>query len=97
MRSRGAKNPKLPFDTVFGFARSVAEGRAFIARKNGGELGSNFVGYERSLPQVSGMVLLDATADIDGVSAPGGNTRPHQPPSMTVSKSSMCPLSHEGR
>jgi hypothetical protein len=69
MRSRGAKHHTLPFDAVFGFGRSMAECRAFIARKNGGSLGCNFVGYERALPQVSGMVLLDATADIDGVSA----------------------------
>jgi hypothetical protein len=69
MRSRGARNPKLPFETAFGSARCMAEGRAFIARKNEGALGCNFVGYERALPRVPGMVLLDATADIDGVSA----------------------------
>jgi hypothetical protein len=69
MRSRGAKHQALPFGMVFGFGRSMAEGRAFIARKNQGALGCNFVGYERALPQVPGMVLLDATADIDGVSA----------------------------
>jgi hypothetical protein len=67
MRSCSAKDP-APFDAVFGFGRSVAEGRAFIVRKDGGARGSNFVGYERALPQVPGMVLLDATADIDGVS-----------------------------
>jgi hypothetical protein len=69
MRSRGAKHTALPFGRVFGFARCMAEGRAFIARKNEGALGCNFVGYERALPQVPGMVLLDATANIDGVSA----------------------------
>jgi hypothetical protein len=45
----------------------MAEGRAFVSRRNNGKQGSTFVGYERILPQYTGMVLLDATADIDGV------------------------------
>ena len=53
---------------MFGFARCMAQGRAFISRRNHGNNGSTFVGYERTLPQHTGMVLLDATADIDGVS-----------------------------
>jgi hypothetical protein len=68
MRSRSAMRPTLPFEQVFGFARCLAENRAFIARVNEGELGTNFVGFELALPCVPGMVLLDATADIDGVS-----------------------------
>jgi hypothetical protein len=53
---------------VFGFAKSMAEGYAFIARHHQGEKGTHFVGYETKLTIVPGMVLLDATADIDGVS-----------------------------
>jgi hypothetical protein len=52
---------------VFGFARSVAEGYAFIARSHGGKGGTRFIGYQSDLLLGHGMVLLDATADIDGV------------------------------
>jgi hypothetical protein len=54
-------------ETVFGFARCMVAERAFIKRSNKGQQGSNFVGFERTFPQYPGMVLLDATADIDGV------------------------------
>jgi hypothetical protein len=54
---------------VFGFARCMAEDRAFIARQGKGERGTVFVGYEQVLPDYTGMVLLDATADIDGINA----------------------------
>ena len=53
---------------VFGFARSLAQGYAFIARNMGGSQGTYFIGYERSLVIDPGTLLLDATADIDGVS-----------------------------
>ena len=66
-RSQGARWKTLNFDDVFGFGRSLAQGRAFIARANQGKRGATFVGYEQALPQVPGMVLLDATANIDGV------------------------------
>jgi hypothetical protein len=59
----------LKFDAVFGFATCMAEDRAFIERKNKGDNGSYFVGYESAMPKLPGMVLLDATADIDGVSS----------------------------
>jgi hypothetical protein len=65
-RSAAARMPALEFDAVFGFANAMAEDRAFISRGNRGVV--NFVGYERALPRASGMVLLDATADIDGIS-----------------------------
>jgi len=52
-------------EAVFGFARAMATGYAFIVRQ-GGDV-AHFVGYQNNLPQVPGMVLLDATADIDGV------------------------------
>jgi hypothetical protein len=67
-RSR-SRRTGLPFEAVFGFARCLAAKSSFIVRKNGGKNGFNLVGYESALPQVPGMVLLDATADIDGVSA----------------------------
>jgi hypothetical protein len=63
-RSATARRPALEFDAVFGFANALAWDRAFIVRGNNGVI--NFVGYERALPRLPGMVLLDATADIDG-------------------------------
>lgn len=57
----------VPVDRVFGYARSVAEGYAFIARSHGGKGITRFVGYQSNLLRTHGMVLLDATADIDGV------------------------------
>ena len=71
-RSCAARNPKLKFNAVFGFAAAMADNRAFVARKNKGLNGVNFVGYQRALPHHHGMVLLDATADIDGVSKLSG-------------------------
>jgi hypothetical protein len=47
--------------------RCMADTRAFISRRNHGKQGTTFVAYERTLPQHTGMVLLDATANIDGV------------------------------
>jgi hypothetical protein len=64
-RSATARRPALDFDAVFGFANAMPEDRAFIARGNNGVI--NFVGYEQALPRLPGMVLLDATADIDGI------------------------------
>ena len=52
---------------VFGLARCMAENRAFITRQGNGKKGTVFVGYEQVLPDYRGMVLLDATADIDGL------------------------------
>jgi hypothetical protein len=49
---------------VFGFARALVEGYGFIAR---GTDAPHFMAYQNSLPLTTGMVLLDATADIDGV------------------------------
>jgi hypothetical protein len=64
-RSASARKPTLDFDDVFGFANAMGEDMAFISRGNKGVI--NFVGYERALPRVPGMVLLDATADIDAI------------------------------
>lgn len=53
-------------EAVFGFARTLATGYAFIARYVGGT-GTRFIGYENTMKLPAGTVLLDATADIDGV------------------------------
>jgi hypothetical protein len=53
---------------VFGFARCMVADYAFIARDNRGHAGTHFLGYEPKHAIVPGMVLIDATADIDGVS-----------------------------
>ena len=66
-RSAAAREPTVDFDAVFGFVNAMVEDRAFIARENKGLNSVNFVGYERALPRLPGMVLLDATADIDGI------------------------------
>jgi hypothetical protein len=52
-------------EAVFGFARAMASGYAFIARYSGDA--PHFVGYQNNLTLLPGMVLLDATADIDGI------------------------------
>jgi hypothetical protein len=49
---------------VFGFAKAMVRDYAFIAS---GSTGPRFVGYEPQHSIVPGMVLLDATADLDGV------------------------------
>jgi hypothetical protein len=53
-------------EPVFGFAKALAQGYAFIARL-GAEQSTHFIGYENKLVMAPGMLLLDATADIDGV------------------------------
>jgi hypothetical protein len=52
---------------VFGFARTLAKGYAFIVRNSGGERTTRYIGYESNLIIDPGTLLLDATADIDGV------------------------------
>jgi hypothetical protein len=49
---------------VFGFAKALATGYAFINR----QLGTHFIGYETNLVIDPGTVLLDATSDVDGIS-----------------------------
>lgn len=53
---------------VFGFARALANGFAFLARYDKHNNGARFVGYEMNMPIMPGTILLDATADIDGLS-----------------------------
>jgi hypothetical protein len=67
LRSRGADAEADKVEKVFCFARCMAMNTAFVARENKGLNASHFVGYENTLPQHPGMVLLDATADIDHV------------------------------
>ena len=64
---QNARKSPPNIEGVFGFARCMAQDMAFIARQGKGEKGTVFVGYEQVLPDYRGMVLLDATADIDGV------------------------------
>jgi hypothetical protein len=65
--AKQATNAVPAISQVFGFARCVAEGYAFITRSHGGKAGTRFIGYRSDLLLDHGMVLLDATADIDGV------------------------------
>jgi hypothetical protein len=51
---------------VFGLILSISEGYAFIANRENSN-GALFVGYRFDLPLRSGSVLLDATAEIDGI------------------------------
>lgn len=63
VRAQGASNQGL--EAVFGFAKTMASGYGFIARYGGGV--PHFVGYHNNLELRPGTVLLDATADIDGI------------------------------
>ncbi len=54
-------------DEVFGFAAQMYRNYAFIFRFGGGENGSNFMGYVPAPAPTGNSLLLDATADIDGV------------------------------
>jgi hypothetical protein len=49
---------------VFGFAKALATGYAFINRQQG----THYIGYQSNLVVAPGTVLLDATSDIDGIS-----------------------------
>jgi hypothetical protein len=52
---------------VLGFARALVTGYAFIARLSGGERTERYIGYENNFTVDPGTLLLDATADSDGV------------------------------
>jgi hypothetical protein len=63
-----SKRQEIPYIAeVFAFAKTLANGYAFVARGAGGKGAPQFIGYEWNLMRTPGMVLLDATADIDGV------------------------------
>jgi hypothetical protein len=55
-------------DEVFGFGAQLHNNCAFIFRHGGGENGTNFMAYVPVPTPETNSVLLDATADIDGVS-----------------------------
>jgi hypothetical protein len=55
-------------EEVFGFTAQMSRNYAFIFRRGGGDMGSNFVGYIPAPTPNGNSILLDATADIDGVS-----------------------------
>jgi hypothetical protein len=65
---------------VFGFARTLATSYAFIARPSGGERTARYIGYQNNLVVDSGTLLLDATADIDGIVQLCSWRRPHPVP-----------------
>ena len=55
-------------EEVFGFAAQMYRNYAFIFRRGGGDMGSNFVAYVPAPSPDGNSILLDATADVDGVS-----------------------------
>jgi hypothetical protein len=83
---QNARRSPPNIEGVFGFARCMAENRAFIARQGQGERGTIFVGYEQVLPDYRGMVLLDATADIDGINELCPWRRPMEIPQATYER-----------
>lgn len=70
---------------VFGFGRALARGFAFMSRYDDSGKGARFVGYEMTVPLRPGSVLLDATADIDGVSLIANNRKPVRVPRVNFS------------
>ncbi|WP_244396120.1 hypothetical protein [Afipia carboxidovorans] len=62
--------------SVFGFGRALAQGFAFLSRYDQNGKGARFIGYEMTMPLRPGTILLDATADIDGVSLIANNREP---------------------
>ena len=64
----------------------MAQNRAFIVRHGNGEKGAGFIGYEQALPDYRGMVLLDATADIDGLNELCPWRRPVEIPKATYGR-----------
>jgi hypothetical protein len=83
---QNARKSPPNIDSVFGFARCMAENRAFIVRRGQGEMGTVFVGYEQVLPDYRGMVLLDATADIDSINELCRWRRPVEIPKATYER-----------
>ncbi|MCK1694585.1 DEAD/DEAH box helicase family protein [Bradyrhizobium sp. 144] len=71
---------------VFGFGRALAKGFAFLSRYDEYGKGARFVGYEMNMPLRPGTILLDATADIDGVSLLVNNRKHVRVPRVDFSK-----------
>ena len=64
---RDRKRDIQGLEGVFSFARALTTTQAFVTRY--GNDTPHFVGYDLRLELCPGMVLLDATADIDGITA----------------------------
>lgn len=62
------RSSEEPIRNVFGFGKALAKGFAFLSRYDEFGNGARFVGYEMNMPLTPGTILLDATADIDGIS-----------------------------
>jgi hypothetical protein len=75
--------------TVFSFGKALANGYAFLSRYDECGNGARFVGYEMNMPLTPGTILLDATADIDGVSLVVNNRQPVRVPSVDYSNLSI--------
>ena len=83
---QNARNSPPNIEGVFGLARCMAENRAIIVRQGQGDKGAVFIGYEQVLPDYTGMVLLDATADIDGLNGLCPWRRPMQIPKASYER-----------
>ena len=59
-----ANGNDVAVQAVFGFAKALAKGRAFINRQHG----THYIGYASNIVAAPGTVLLDATSDVDGLS-----------------------------
>jgi hypothetical protein len=65
---RRAFSQKKVADAI-AFGRSLVTGHAFMARYQQSTKGGRFVSYKLELPRIAGSALLDASSDIDGVTA----------------------------
>ncbi|WP_316173897.1 MULTISPECIES: DEAD/DEAH box helicase family protein [unclassified Bradyrhizobium] len=70
---------------AFSFGRALAKGFAFLSRYDDHGNGARFIGYEMNMPLRPGTILLDATADIDGVSIVVTNRKPVPVPQVDYS------------
>jgi hypothetical protein len=93
---QNARKSQPNIEGVFGFARCMAENRAFIARRGNREKGTVFVGYEQALPDYRGMVQLDATADIDGLNELCPWRRPIKIPPATYERLEIVHVASQG-
>src|SRR5262249_46309944 len=63
VRQYRSNNPDMAgrtmIDAVFGFAKSLATGHAFIARNSGGGKATRYIGYENNTVIDPGTLLLD--------------------------------------
>jgi hypothetical protein len=71
------------------FGRYLTIGHAFLARWQQAKRGGRFVSYKLDLPRIPGTVLLDASSDIDGVSALSPWRATVQPPRATFGRLSI--------